>query len=256
MAATLAAQGRYDAAAGMHAKALAINTAAAGRTHTALADVLDKQGKHGEALARLHDAKRMLLDAFGTEDHADVAQTYHVKGRVLKKLGELAPAMEMYGTALRIRRNLGLGESEAAANTYNNMANVYRRQGEPARALELFRKALAIYVKVLGEAHAEVARTYKNMALVHKDQGEPATALELHEKALAIELAALGPDHPEVALSYYNLGRLHGHTLDDWTAALDCFEKSVQIRRAKLGDDHQDTKAAAREVKVAKSKLA
>jgi tetratricopeptide (TPR) repeat protein len=80
-------------------------------------------------------------------------------GVVYSDTGQPQKALELYGQALPIRREVGDRAGEAA--TLNNMASVYSDTGQPQKALELYEQALLIRQEV-GDRAGE-AVTLNNM---------------------------------------------------------------------------------------------
>jgi tetratricopeptide (TPR) repeat protein len=83
-------------------------------------------------------------------------------------LGEPQRALEYFGQALPMRREVGDRAGEAV--TLNNIGAVYDGLGEPRRALEYYGQALPIAREVGGRA-GEAATRY-NVAMIHRAQGD------------------------------------------------------------------------------------
>ena len=82
-------------------------------------------------------------------------------GAVYPGLGEPRRALEYFGQALPIRREVGDRAGEAV--TLNNIGEVYRGLGEPQRALEYYGQALPI-LREVGDRGNE-AVTLNNIGL-------------------------------------------------------------------------------------------
>ena len=78
-------------------------------------------------------------------------------------LGEPQRALEYFGQALPITREVGDRAGEAA--TLNNIGVVYRGLGEPQRALEYFGQALPV-LREVGDRAGEAA-TLNNIGVVY-----------------------------------------------------------------------------------------
>ena len=97
-------------------------------------------------------------------------------------LGELQRALEYFGQALPIAREVGDRAGEAV--TLNNIGGVYHGLGEPRRALEYYGQALPI-AREVGDRAGE-AVTLSNIGGVYHGLGEPRRALEYYGQALPI----------------------------------------------------------------------
>ena len=85
-------------------------------------------------------------------------------------LGEPQRALEYYGQALPVTREVGDRAGEAA--TLNNIGGVYRGLGEPQRALEYYGQALPI-TREVGDRAGEAA-TLNNIGGVYRRSGRAA----------------------------------------------------------------------------------
>ena len=105
-------------------------------------------------------------------------------------LGEPQRALEYYGQALPITREVGDRAGEAI--TLNNIGAVYRGLGEPQRALEYYGQALPI-MREVGDRAGEAVTRY-NMAMIHRAQGELDRAVAELEQVVELDRQVSHPD--------------------------------------------------------------
>jgi|GEM_PF-3580647 len=149
-------------------------------------------------------------------------------------------ALEYYGKALEIRRQV-LGENHPnTATCYDNIGVIWYKKDNYDKALENLEKALAILRQVLGENHPDIATCYNNIGVVWCDKGDCDKALEYHEKALKICLQVLGENHPDTANCYNSIGTAW-YSKGNCDKALEYYGKALKIRRQVLGEKHPDT---------------
>ena len=110
--------------------------------------------------------------------------------RRVRGLGEPQRALEYYGQALPIRREVGDRAGEAA--TLNNIGAVYDGLGEPQRALEYYGQALPI-LREVGDRAGEAVTRY-NMAMIHRAQGELGRAVAELEQVVELDRQVSHPD--------------------------------------------------------------
>jgi tetratricopeptide (TPR) repeat protein len=109
---------------------------------------------------------------------------------VYRGLGERQRALEYYGQALPITREVGDRAGEAA--TLNNIGEVYRGLGERQRALEYYGQALPI-TREVGDRAGEAVTRY-NVALIHRAQGELGRAVTELEQVVELDRQVSHPD--------------------------------------------------------------
>ena len=105
-------------------------------------------------------------------------------------LGEPQRALEYYGQALPIRREVGDRAGEAV--TLNNIGVVYDGLGEPRRALEYYGQALPI-MRAVGDRAREAVTRY-NVAMIHRAQGELGRAVAELEQVVELDRQVSHPD--------------------------------------------------------------
>ena len=105
-------------------------------------------------------------------------------------LGEPQRALEYYGQALPIRREVGDRAGEAA--TLNNIGAVYDRLGERRRALEYYGQALPI-AREVGDRAGEAVTRY-NVAMIYRAQGDLGRAVAELEQVVELDRQVSHPD--------------------------------------------------------------
>ena len=190
--------------------------------------------ERGLTLARM--ALRQALKQYG-EKHVLTALAYNDMASHSSTQSKFHLALEYYGKALDILRELYGDECPEVALEYNNIAFIYACQSQYAKALETYQKALAIYRKTLGEEDEHVATCYHNLGSVYDPQGRYAESLEVCRKALSIRLKVLGEMHPDVAVSYNCIGAAY-QKLGQYGQALEYLDKSLAINRKIYGEAH------------------
>ena len=215
--------GRYNEAAPLCERAIAISTNALGPEHSDVALSLNGLGLIYAGKGDYTRAEPLYERALGiysklsntaqSQDNrnaatGNVAATLNNLAELYKNRGEYARAEPLYQSALTICVKLRGEQNSSVANTLNNLADMYRAKGDYARAEPLFRRALTIYVKINPE-DPDVALAMSNLAAVYATKGDNARAEPLYLRALAIREKVLGPQHRDVALTLNNLAELY-----------------------------------------------
>lgn len=215
--------GRYNEAAPLCERAIAISTNALGPEHSDVALSLNGLGLIYAGKGDYARAEPLYERALGiysklsntaqSQDNrnaatGNVAVTLNNLAELYKNRGEYARAEPLYQRALELCVKLRGNEHSSVANTLNNLADMYRMKGDYARAEPLFRRALAIYVKINPE-DPDVALAMSNLAAVYAAKGDNARAEPLYLRALAIREKVLGPQHRDVAITLNNLAELY-----------------------------------------------
>ena len=242
---TLDRAGRYDEAATLARRVVAIRIEVQGRRHrdyarslNNLAMLLESHGDHAAARPLLEQALALNKDVLG-ERHPIYARSLNNLALVLDSQGQLSTARPLYETALAIHKEtLGERHPETAA-ILGNLAALLHAQGDHVRARPLCERALAIRKEVLGERHPDYALSLNNLAVLLLAQEDHATARSLLEKALAIRKEILGERHPDYASSLNNLASAL-EAGGDFAAARPLYERALAIRKEVLGEWHPD----------------
>lgn len=155
------ARGDLDEALRRHREAMALDQAALGAAHPALArhlhnvaGVLRLQGRPEEALDHYRRALAMKVEALG-DGHAEVGLTHNSLGLVSVDLGRLAEARTHYERALRI---LGARGHADEATALANLGRLDLLEDDPAAAVERLREAIERGVAAYGPDDDRLAR--------------------------------------------------------------------------------------------------
>ncbi len=144
------------------------------------------------------------------------------------QLGEYRQALDLYGQALAIAREIGDRYSEGAALGY--LGSCRRVLGEYRQALDLYGQALAI-AREIGDRQGE-GTVLGNLGSCHLQLGEYRQALDLYGQALAI-FRDIG-DRQGKGTVLGNLGSCH-FQLGEYRQALDLYGQALAIAR-EIGD--------------------
>ncbi|MDX3383371.1 tetratricopeptide repeat protein [Streptomyces niveiscabiei] len=203
------------------------DTVGEARTCRNLGRVRSRQGRHEEAMARLHRSLSLCRDAGDLAGQAqalrnlggiegrrgrypealdDARQALALfraaghrvgEGRALNQvawwlshLGDHRAAVEHGRESLRILQDLGDRDGEGA--TWDTLAHAHHHLGDHQEAITGFRHALRLR-RERGDL-AEIAESLDHLAATHRDAGDPAAAVLLWREALEL-LDRLG--HPD-----------------------------------------------------------
>ena len=184
---------------------------------------------------------RLLMEAESQKE--ETATLYNNIAGVYQDQGNFEKALEYYGKALAIVREV-LGEDHSyTADTYNNIAMVYVERGDYKKAQEYYKKALLILKKVPGESHIDLATTYNNIGTMYQSQGDNIKALDYFERALVIKEKEQGKEHPDTATTYNNIAVVY-ESRGDFDKALTYFGKALIVNEKEQGKNHPDTATA------------
>jgi CHAT domain-containing protein/tetratricopeptide (TPR) repeat protein len=237
-------QRKYDEAAELYRRALAILERDPDKNRTYIIDTLSNLARTYEFQSQYVDAidlrKRAVTLGEGTVGRDkglglasslnDLAMTYYL-------LGRYAEAEPLDERALSIRETaLGRSHRDVAVSV-NNLAQVYERLGRRDDAVALHRRAIAIDEKTAGGEQG-LAIALNNLAVVDLKIGRQAEAEQLTKRALAIQQKARLPDGlvaqslNNLAVAYRQLGRAgEGEPL---------LKRAIAIKEQLFGPDHPE----------------
>jgi nucleoside phosphorylase/tetratricopeptide (TPR) repeat protein len=154
-------------------------------------------------------ARALAIDeaAYGS-NHPAVAIRVNNLGRVLKDLGDLPGAKAKFERAFVIDEAAYGPNHPNVATAVNNLGSVLRALGDLSGAKAKFERALAINEAAYGPDHPEVAIAANNLGIVFKALGDLPGARARLERAVAILRQFLGEDHPDTKLVKDNLAAL------------------------------------------------
>lgn len=181
-------------------------------------------------------ALKLSEETFG-QDHPEVAVSINNLGLVLKTLGHLDQARELYKRALAIDEVAYGPDHPETATDLNNLATLLHDLGDLTQARLLLERALSIYQTFYGSDDPHVAIASNNLGTVLIDLGELSEARHLLKRALDIDAAVYGPDHPKVAIRMNSHGRLM-HRLGDLSEARKLLERALFIDEASYSSRH------------------
>ena len=233
----LRVQAQFTDAKALLERALAIDEAAYGPDHPAvapglnnLAQILRDLGDPAGARPVQERVLAITEAAYGP-DHPVVAIGLNNLAAILWDLGDPAGARPVQERALAITEAAYGPDHPAVATGLNNLAQILQDLGDPAGARPVQERALAITEAAYGPDHPAVATRLNNLALILRDLGDPAGARPVQERALAIDEAAYGPDHPAVATGLNNLALIL-RDLGDPAGARPLQERALAIDEA------------------------
>jgi eukaryotic-like serine/threonine-protein kinase len=243
LAVLLVQTGEHERARRLLEEAVAINTAALGPLHPAVAvtlnhlgTVLREQGEYESA--RLHhlEAARVLRRS-STDDDPRLAEFAADLVQTIQQQGDY-PALEHFAreSAELHRRIFGTGHP-AYARAIREVGLLLQRGGNHAAAEPLFAEALHTSERTLGRDHPQVADILNRLASSKYWQGELAAAESLHLHSLALKRAIYGEHHVEVAYCLNNLSSVV-RDRGDLPAADTLHQAALAVVRSAVGEDH------------------
>ena len=188
---------------------------------TALAEIVRKQGRYDEAVARLERAAR---DFGALGDDAGVGRVLHLAGTVAAQRGDYAKATENYEASLAIRERLGDKASMAAL--LSNLGIVVEYQGDLDAARRFHERALALRTET-GDRWA-IAVSTNNLGLILAMQRRFDEARTLLQRSM--QLSREVGDGWLVAIGHNNLGNTT-RGLGDYDAARSHYRDSLRAYR-------------------------
>jgi tetratricopeptide (TPR) repeat protein len=195
----LIAEGRYDAAEGMHRRAyllrhtaLGDSSAETGNSLVRLAVTRAEQGDPADADSLIRQGiaiKRRVLGPL----HPDVLDDERTYGRVLQRIGRLAEAEVVYRGALEhgvARPDLVLWRAEVLAG----LGGVILDRGDAQRARPVLQQAFEMQSKLLPPQHWKRAMTERALGVCLARLGNTSAAEPLLAEALTILESSRGYD--------------------------------------------------------------
>ncbi|MDQ1292321.1 MAG: hypothetical protein QG608_199, partial [Actinomycetota bacterium] len=117
------------------------------------------------AVSRFEEVRRVSSSTLSLGHDAGA---FNDLGRALYATGDRAGALESYGQALRLYRQVG--DRAGEATTLNNIGSVHQARGDLDQALDLFGQALPLHRQV-GDRAGE-ATTLTDIGRVHRARGD------------------------------------------------------------------------------------
>jgi CHAT domain-containing protein/Tfp pilus assembly protein PilF len=243
---SLSLKGKYDAAAALAERALAIRETALGSDHpdTAaslnnLAELYRSKGDYTKA-EPLHIRALAIHEKALGADHPSTSTSLNNLANLYKSKGEYTKAEPLYIRALAIREKALGAEHPYTATSLNNLAVLYYSKGDYTKAEPLYIRALAISEKARGAETPDTATSLNNLAGLYWSKGDYAKAEPLYIRALAIHERSFGAEHPRTADSLNNLALLY-RSKGDYTKAEPLYIRALAIHERALGAEHPRT---------------
>ncbi|MEY4806680.1 MAG: hypothetical protein RLZZ206_1069, partial [Cyanobacteriota bacterium] len=166
--------------------------------------LLQSKAAYGEAEPLLRRALAIDEAAYGP-DHPAVARDLNNLAQLLQATNHLAEAEPLVRRALAINEAAYGPDHPAVARGLNNLAQLLQATNRLAEAEPLMRRVVAIFEISYGNDHPNVATALNNLAQLLQATNRLAEAEPLMRRALAIDEASYGTDHPSVATRLNNL---------------------------------------------------
>lgn len=224
----LVAQGQMERDLGLYAEAeanlreaLRLNQVHFGPHHLVVARTIDQLARVHRDQGRYEHAgneyRRSLTvkSAHLTEDHPDCARTRVALGGILRRLGDLAAAVEAADAGLLALEGR-FDRHPEIVHALTTRAAVARDAGDPGTARQLLARAEDVIgslpqpVPTMGHlSHPLAAVTYLTTASLDRGDGRLSAALRHAQWAVEIDEELYGPDHAETARPLAERGRVH-----------------------------------------------
>lgn len=200
-----------------------------------LGQIDTRKGKYESSLEWLQKALQIRVENLSF-NHDDIASSHNCIGISFEGKGEYTAALDSYGKALAIWRNLDKDHPRTAW-CLNNMGVVYQKQKKFIESLEYQQKSLSIEEKILPVNHPHIAASLHNIGDVYCSLDEYETALEYYERALTIFQRSRPNDHPDIAYTLGSIGLLYENT-NELDKSLDYFQKSMNVYQEIIPETH------------------
>ena len=218
------------------------------------------------------------IQAFGLDNHPDVALVLRNVGIAYHNLGNDAQALEYYQQALQMRQELHKRENHAdVAVALSDVGDAYKGLGHYAQAFEYYQQALQMrqelheYAEALEhskqalqmrqelhkrENHADVAAAMRTVAIAYQNLNKYTQALEYYQQALQMyQEVHEKKDHADVARNLRNVGVAY-RNLGKHTESLEYSQQALTMQQALHEEEnHADVALGLNSVGVAYQNL-
>jgi serine/threonine protein kinase/tetratricopeptide (TPR) repeat protein len=219
-------------------KSLAIRERFLGKNHPDVAESLYFLGRLKGRQADYPRARALLQRAVEIREREAAtpafAETLSGLGGVLKSVGRLQDARDLYARAVAVEEEIG---GPNLHKWLSNLAAAEEDLGEYESARRLLERALDIGIRREGKADVQVDVTLLNLAGVLRAQEEFAGALPLFERAVTMDERVFGKESVGVAYGLGEMGELC-LAMGDRTRARELIGRSIETSERVLGAEH------------------
>ncbi len=227
-------------------KVFGANSARTGQARLSLGTILDKQGRHAEAVELLQRGKEAFkanasLPVERNSGYERPAVTDLIlQSNDAREAKDFAKAENLLRKALDIEEKASSPNETTLATLESNLGVALQEDGQYTEAERRNRRALELRLKLFGPNNHLVANTAMNLALLYKLQGRPADGLPLARQAIEIYETTLGHDHVSLIVALNNTAAMLQdlHRSDE---AEQMQRRSVSIAEKNYGPETEDT---------------
>jgi len=184
---------------------------------------LQVAGRIDESLAAHRQALRLREQLFGPDSYA-VAKSLNNLGSVQFTAGRFQAALELYGRALAISRQV-LGTHPAVAMTISNVGAAHTELGDHSKSREMAAEALQMRRGLFGDESPWAGLSLLNLGFASIGD-RPTDALGYFASAEDNLTASLPSDHPYQAFALSGRGRALV-ALNRWTEAVPVMRSAI-----------------------------
>ncbi|MCF8369408.1 MAG: tetratricopeptide repeat protein [Bacteroidales bacterium] len=153
-------------------------------------------------------------------------RAYYQKGRVLRNMNDIEPAMKMYEKSIRYLKPLG--ETEYLGNAYNSKAIVFNMMAQNDSAIHYYIESHKIFT-LLGDSTG-IAKALLNTGNIYSDLKENKKAMEFYQEAYRF---VKKEDLRIRAFVLNSIGLIYGR-INENDSALNYYDRAIDIYR-KMG---------------------
>lgn len=200
-----------------------------------LANAVNQQGRHTEALALFGEALDLVEQIFG-DDHPKTARFLSNLASIENTLKHLDVALASIQRALQIQEAAFGSEDPQVAFTLITLGSIEKNLGHYEDSRNALERALAIQEHTYGPDHSILALVLNHLGVLAQRQSRLDDAERFHRRALAIYETA-NPDHPDISDELDNLGRV-AEARGEYRQARIYFLQSLERVERQRGPDH------------------
>ncbi|MEM6991453.1 MAG: tetratricopeptide repeat protein, partial [Myxococcota bacterium] len=175
----------------------------------ALGTTLMPLGRFEEAAALRARSLALVQDSVGVE-HPGYAGALLFSANVARARGDHARAERETEQALAIFETATGAGSVATARARVGLATLRAQAGRLDDAEALLTRAITSFEAALGDDHPDLAVALDQLGVLHLQRGDVDAAQRAHERAAQLMEDRFGPDHPRLARVLNNLANVHG----------------------------------------------